>query len=260
MRLNTVTKILLGGAFTLAANVSIAHDGGVIDICPDDASRALIHNSLELLLKDAQSKDNGGFGFDMWGAVVNRDGVVCAIAHTGADRADQWPGSRVIAAQKANTANAFSLPQFALSTANLWEATQPGGSLFGLQFSNPVDTSVAYGGNSSDIGTVHDPMVGKKIGGVNVFGGGLALYDSTGTLLGAMGVSGDSSCADHNIAWRVRYAAEMDYVPSGPSPVGNDQIIYQGETGSGAPGFEHVDCGHTEKTVNASLPGTRTVP
>jgi hypothetical protein len=27
-------------------------------------------------------------------------------------------------------------------------------------------------------------MVGKRIGGVNVFGGGLALYDQAGTLLG----------------------------------------------------------------------------
>jgi len=52
----------------------------------------------------------------MWGAIVNRDGIVCAVAFTGADRGSQWPGSRVIAAQKANTANAFSLPTLALST------------------------------------------------------------------------------------------------------------------------------------------------
>ena len=30
----------------------------------------------------------------------------------------------------------------------------------------------------------------KKIGGVNVFGGGVALYNSDGKLLGAIGVSG----------------------------------------------------------------------
>jgi len=59
----------------------------------------------------------------MWGSVVNRDGIVCAVAFTGGDRGDQWPGSRVISAQKANTANAFSLPGLALSTANLWAAT-----------------------------------------------------------------------------------------------------------------------------------------
>jgi hypothetical protein len=40
----------------------------------------------------------------MWGTVVNRDGIVCAVAFTGGSRGDQWPGSRVISAQKANTA------------------------------------------------------------------------------------------------------------------------------------------------------------
>ena len=83
----------------------------------------------------------------------------------------------MISAQKANTANAFSLPGLALSTANLYTAVQPGGSLFGLQESNPVDTGVAYGGNPANIGQANDPMVGERIGGVNVFGGGLALYN-----------------------------------------------------------------------------------
>ena len=106
---------------------------------------------------------NGGLAFNMWASAVNRDGVVCAVAFTGANRGSQWPGSRAISAQKANTANAFSLPGFALSTANLHAATQPGGSLYGLQHSNPVDTGVAYGGNSSNYGQPNDPMVGGKI-------------------------------------------------------------------------------------------------
>src|SRR6478736_6604078 len=88
------------------------------------------------------------------------DGVVCAVAFTGSDRGEQWPGSRVISAQKANTANAFSLPSLALSTANLYSATQPGGPLFGLQASNPVDTDVAYRGPASLFGQANDPMVG----------------------------------------------------------------------------------------------------
>src|SRR5437879_12153967 len=115
----------------------------------------------------------------MWGTVVNRDGVVCAVAFTGATRGDQWPGSRVISAQKANTANAFSVPGFALSTANLYAATQNGGSLYGLQLSNPVDTSVAYAGLAADYGLANDPLVGKQVGGANVFGGGLALDKHT---------------------------------------------------------------------------------
>ena len=138
----------------------------------------------------------------MWAAVVDRNGLVVAVVFTGATATDQWPGSRVIAAQKANTANAFSLPHLALSTANLYAATQPGGTLFGLQEANPTNDDVAYGGDAADYGTPQDFMVGKRIGGTNVFGGGLPLYDDHGTLVGGLGVSGDASCADHNIAWR----------------------------------------------------------
>jgi len=100
----------------------------------------------------------------MWATVVNRDGVVCAVAYTGAGRGDQWPGSRVISAQKANTANSFSLPGLALSTANLYTAVQPGGTLYGLQHSNPVNPAVAYAGDPAQYGTATDPMVGNHIG------------------------------------------------------------------------------------------------
>ncbi len=101
------------------------------------------YSQLKSALIAARTQSNGGFNLDMWGTVVNRDGVVCAVAFTGSDRGSQWPGSRAISAQKANTANAFSLPKLSLSTANLYSAVLPGGSLFGLQASNPVDTSVA---------------------------------------------------------------------------------------------------------------------
>src|SRR5947209_2619299 len=124
------------------------------------------------LTKARNDMPNGGFGLNMWGTIVNRDGIVCAVAFTGADRGDEWPGSRVISAQKANTGNAFSLPGLALSTANLYTAVQPGGSLFGLQESNPVDTDVAYRGNPAAYGQTNDPMIGGRIGGVNVFGAG----------------------------------------------------------------------------------------
>src|SRR6266496_1352365 len=121
---------------------------------------------------------NGGFGLNMWATIVDRDGEVARVTFSGNDRGDQWPGSRVISAQKANTANAFSLPTLALSTANLYTAVQPGGTLFGLQHSNPVDADAAYKGPAEHYGKPNDPLVGKTIGGVNVFGGGLALYNS----------------------------------------------------------------------------------
>lgn len=212
------------------------------------------HRALEAALKQAtfhadptKPSGNGGFSLHMWGTVVNRSGRVCAVAHTGADVGDQWPGSRVISAQKAYTANAFSLPGLALSTANLYGPVQPGGSLFGLQHSNPVNPGPAYHGSFKKFGTKHDPMVGHRIGGVNVFGGGVALYNSDGKLVGAIGVSGDSSCADHNIAWRARNALELDYVPGGVSPAGDDNIIY------GTGGFKHPDCGNGESAI-ADLP------
>lgn len=208
------------------------------------------HANLEAKLTDARNEDNGGFDLNMWGTVVSDDGTVCAVAKTGNDINDQWLGSRVISAQKANTANAFSLQNsLALSTANLWTATQPGGSLFGLQFSNPVDTKVAYRGNSKNFGKKNDPMVGKKIGGVNVFGGGLALYDSEGNMIGAIGVSGDSSCADHNIAWRTRSTLGLDNVPAGVSANGDDNIIYDATNG-----FAHPICSTEAQTIAENFP------
>ena len=42
-----------------------------------------------------------------------------------------------------------------------------------------MNTDVAYGGNPPHYGRPNDPMVGGRIGGVNVFGGGLALYNAT---------------------------------------------------------------------------------
>ncbi len=124
--------------------------------CRELPSWALLKSALTL----ARGQANGGLNLDMWGTVVDRDGVVCAVAFTGSDRQQQWPGSRVISAQKANTANAFSLPGLALSTANLFTAVQPGGSLFGLQESNPVATDIAYSGNPDLYGSVASMCLG----------------------------------------------------------------------------------------------------
>ena len=220
------------------------------------------HSQLRAALAAARGAANGGFNLDMWGTVVNRDGVVCAVAFTGANRGSQWPGSRVISAQKANTANAFSLPQLALSTADLYSAVQPGGSLFGLQASNPVDVSVAYRGNPEHFGSANDPMVGGRIGGVNVFGGGLALYNTQGVLVGAIGVSGDSSCADHNIAWRTRNTLKLDRVPGGvgPDAARPDNIVYDITAAPGlamgvsASGWGHPACSPAATTISGQLP------
>jgi len=230
--------------------------------CKDVPTQA----KLQMALSGVQSAEdnNGGFGLNMWATVVNRDGVVCAVAFTGQNRGDQWPGSRVISAQKANTANSFSLPGLALSTANLYSAVQPGGSLFGLQESNPVNVDVAYGGNPKNNGQPNDFMVGGRIGGVNVFGGGLALYNDQHVLVGAIGVSGDTSCADHNIAWRTRNSLGYDYVPHTALITGDatrpDNIVYDitpqpGQMpGVSAGGWGHPTCSAAATAIAPTLP------
>ncbi len=267
-RVPCVMSLVLVGSLILGAGTARADDDGRANPCNALPS----HTALRSALVAAQGAANGGFGLGMWATVVNRDGVVCAVAFTGGDRGDQWPGSRVISAQKANTANAFSLPGLALSTANIYSAVQPGGSLFGLQESNPVNVDVAYGGNSADNGQANDPMVGGKIGGVNVFGGGLGLYNARGQLVGAIGVSGDTSCADHNIAWRTRDTLNLDHVPAGVAaffagdPTHKDNIVFDitpqaGQMpGISASGWGHPHCGPGpaagETAIAAGLPPT----
>ncbi|MDO9313881.1 MAG: heme-binding protein [Burkholderiaceae bacterium] len=235
--------------------------------CVGLPSSAVLEAALKAVVPSAaggsSSTSNGGLDFPMWATVVNRYGVVCAVATSGSAADDAWLNSRVISAQKAYTANGFSRPTFALSTANLFTPTQNGNSLNGLQFSNPVDPRVVYRGNPTKYGTTDDPMIGLKPGGINVFGGGVALY-STGGKLGALGVSGDTSCADHNIAWKLRNrlatagfsgVTVANRVPGGVrsaqvgssnqpvAPAGDDGIMY------GNSGFQHADCGNSEKNI-----------
>lgn len=227
-----------------------------------DCSLLPTYTALKTALTAVQQQKNSGLGFNMWGTIVNRDGFVCAVAFTGNSRGDQWPGSRVISAQKANTANAFSVPAFALSTANLYAATQDGGSLFGLQLSNPVDNTVAYAGDVTTYGQANDPLVGKQIGGVNVFGGGLALYAPGKRLVGALGVSGDTSCTDHIIAWKVRDMLNLGNVPAGVAGAGGDNMINDitadRDTGQkvSASGYGHPTCDAAATTITAGLPAT----
>src|SRR5258706_439927 len=266
----TIAAILTLASTSLVAQTTTTPTGPDCSQVPNNAD-------LKKALVTVQAQKNSGLGFHMWATVVNRDGVVCAVAFSGASRGDQWPGSRVISAQKANTANAFSLPNFALSTANLFAATQNGGPLFGLQLSNPVDPVVAYAGPTSQYGQVDDPMVGKQIGGINVFGGGLGLYKQTSKkLVGGLGVSGDTSCTDHIIAWKVRDLLNLDNVPNGVAPgvgtglsstgavivTGNDNMINdifvdRGTAQQVSPSRSgHPACDSTASTISSGLAGS----
>ncbi|WP_027145378.1 heme-binding protein [Mesorhizobium sp. WSM3626] len=219
--------------------------------CPADHEKLLA--ALKANVKASGGPANGGFETNEWAAVVARDGTVCAVAFSGPAVDAQWPGSRLIAAEKANTANGLSLANMALSTANLYAGVQPGGPLFGLQATNPVNQVAAYAGDAKTFGSAQDPLLGKPIGGIVVFGGGLALYDGK-TIVGALGVSGDSSCADHNVAWRVRAALGLDKVPAGVNPNRKDAIIYDLDPGGkSASGWGHPLCAGHEADVAAEL-------
>ena len=78
-----------------------------------------------------------------------------------------------------------------------------------------------------------------------------------------MGVSGDTSCADHMIGWRVRNNLALDYVHGGVSgdTARLDNIVYDiaanpdGGTGKSTGGFGHPRCINT--AAENALPGIR---
>lgn len=261
--LSAMTRVALGTALAVGlafAQASVrAHDkddhgDNRGKNCAGLPSYKQLSNALDAVVEGG---GNAGLANEMWGTVVNRDGVVCVVVFTGHDRGDQWPGSRVISAQKAYTANAFSLPSDAgfggaLSSGNLYGTVLEQGSLLGLQFSNPVDPESAYAGNAKKFGQRHDPMTGKRVGGVNVFGGGLALYNEEGYLVGGLGVSGDTSCTDHVIAWKTRNRLNLDNVPGGVSDTGDDNLTIATPVVAGT--FQHPDCGGVVATIIADLP------
>ena len=103
----------------------------------------------------------------------------------------------------------------ALSTANLYAPTQPGGSLYSLNNSNPFNPDFLAPRSGAN----------QFAGGIITFGGGVALYQG-GQVIGGLGVSGDSSCADHAIAYRMRRLAKLTSIPGGVDPNNTDNISY----------------------------------
>ena len=167
-------------------------------------------------------------GTRMWAAVVNRTGEVCAYATSTPDAFEVWPGSQAIAKAKAYTANAFSLDSLALSTARLYTFTQPGHSLWSLGQSNLFNANLLIGpGERGDKNQI--------AGGLIFFGGGVPIYKG-GKVVGGLGISGDTSCADHEIAKRVRDIGELN--PAG-GPLADD-IVYSNVDGPSV--FAHPVC------------------
>jgi uncharacterized protein GlcG (DUF336 family) len=89
------------------------------------------------------------------------------ISHIRMDNA--WIGSINIAINKAFTSRAFNI-----STKELADNSQPGDQFYGIHVSN------------------HDRVM--------IFAGGIPLKDSTGVVIGAIGVSGGSGVQDQAVA------------------------------------------------------------
>ena len=81
---------------------------------------------------------------------------------------DAWIGSIDIAIKKARTARFFNMP-----TGEIGKLSQPGGALYNIEHSN---------------------------GGLISFPGGVPITDSSGAVIGAVGVSGSNVDDDHAVA------------------------------------------------------------
>jgi uncharacterized protein GlcG (DUF336 family) len=178
-------------------------------------------------------------GARMWAAVVNRAGELCAVVASTDDPTQVWPGSQAIAKAKAYTANAFSIDALALSTAMLYTFTQPGHSLWSLGQSNLFNPEMLSAPSAPETDR------GKLAGGLIFFGGGVPLYRG-GVIVGGLGISGDTSCTDHEIAKRVRDLGGMN--PPGGRLA--DDISYDSSA------FQHPMCLNTFK--NGVFVGTET--
>jgi len=264
-------KISLALATTLAlgaTNVLADRDHNKNKSCKTIMNAIGGHAGLQAALKASVPENaggtlagsNGGLDIPMWATIVGRDGTVCAVARSS-DRGGQWPISRIISAQKANTANGLTITAVPglWSTARLFTPSQPGQFLFGLQMSNPVNAAEAYKGNSKHWGSAQDHLAAKnvRIGGINVFGGGLSLWKDE-EVIGGVGVSGDTSCADHNIALRVR--DNLNLYNTGTDSEGKllqyaDNIIYDIKDGVSASGIGHPSCPGREEDANTTITG-----
>ena len=234
-KLLAITALLAPGFLALGTTAARADDGG-----PEGGSCGIpnaVVAQIQGTLSEVVTQSNGGIFSPnrMWSAVVDRQGRLCSVTRVG----DAWPGSRAIAMAKATTANDFSNDALALSTANLYSPTQPGGSLYGLNNSNPFNPAFLVQGNQQ-LSQALMKAFGNTPGGIITFGGGVPLY-SGGKVIGGLGVSGDSACADHVIAYRMRRMVGLDGIPAGVGFGGTDNIFYLAP-GEAPNGFKHPHC------------------
>ena len=170
--------------------------------CKDLPSAA----DLKKLLKEAAAgREVGGLdgGHSEWAAVVDRKGEICAVAVSTDDPTAAWPGSQAIAKAKAYTANAFSTDMVpAVDGASLHDgaagalAVRRGGRQ-PLQPGLPADA----GGQGRRPQAVrrHDRLRRRR-----------CRCTRARPASGGLGASGDTACADHEMAKRMRDKAGLN--------------------------------------------------
>lgn len=148
----------------------------------------------------------------MWSAIVDGQGVLCSVVSIDPDA---WPGSRSIAIAKAATAKQLQQqparaihrqPVFVHPTGQYRADDEdlPGRLVLRPQQLQPFNPDLQEQGAG----------VREVPGGIITFGSGVPLYER-GRVIGGLGVSGDSACADHAVAFRMRKLADLDGTPGG---------------------------------------------
>src|SRR3978361_2284473 len=103
------SKRVIFRAATFFVALACSIGGAMAQRNGDECRTVPSYNALKAALITATSAETSGLNNQMWATIVDRDGMGGAVAFSGINRGAQWPDSRVISAQKANTANSFSL-------------------------------------------------------------------------------------------------------------------------------------------------------
>ena len=159
----TVTIVFLAivGSVNVMVNAAISGTNGA---GTSPSQRYQITAAQAQRVIDAAAKKAENLGQPMNLAVVDFSGYLVAFLRMD----NGWPGSVDISIKKARTCSLF----YGFTSAGLYNNSQPGGALYGIQETN---------------------------GGLVVFGGGLPIYRQ-GKMIGAFGVSGGSVEEDVEVA------------------------------------------------------------
>jgi hypothetical protein len=236
------TVLLAGSAFATSAMAGAT--------CADLPKASELKKALVAVMADPNG--NGGVQSPQWLSLVDASGTVCAVVHSEPAGTDVTTHTsithRVFSVGKAGTSNGFSTSHIGVSTAQLWYGSQYDQITNGLS-AVTNSTLSPFVGDPVTWGTLADPLIGKRAGTGVALPGGLPLYNSTKTKVGAIGVSGDFRCTDHVIAWKVREklrngAYTVANNVFGVSAAHNDAMMQDIDpaTGKSASGFGFVRC------------------